>query len=423
LASLMARVTIQAVETLVHDPVRAQVLGEQALVLARELGDQAAEAKSLWNLSLAYYYGNRLVQAIEYGERSLALAREHNLREQMAQTLNDLGSICYIYSGRIQRAKEVLHEASLLWRELGNLPMLADSLASSAVAHVFAGEFDQAIAFSEEAYQIGHSIDNLWAQSYSRWKVGRAYWERGEWGQAISVMEESIRLGELAGFPPPQANTRAELAALYGDLGAVERGLETARLALSVAETQNPVQRSFTLSILTCLQLLNGDVADAKATIEEAKNDLYRNSGRGFFDTVTIAEAELGLKLGDFRQALAATDALLTDLRQYGMRVHKAYALYLQGQALWGLGQEEAARDRFLEARAEAEAIGSRRTLWRILYALSQLEAEPMEAERLRQGARRVIEYIADHIGQVELRESFLYLPDVQVVLAPVEVR
>jgi len=231
----------------------------------------------------------------------------------------------------------------------------------------------------------------------------------------------SIRLGELASFLPPQANTRAELAALYGELGAIERGLDMARLALHVAEAQNPAQTGHALGVLARLQLLDGDVAAAQVTIEKAKDDPYRASWPVNFYCVALAEAELALKRGELEQALAVTDALLTELRQYGMRLLIAYSLYLQGQALRGLNQDQAARDRLLEARAEAEAVGSRRTLWRVLHALGQLEANPVQAEHLRQRAQEIVETIADHIHQAALRASFLNLPNVRAVLETVE--
>jgi len=81
------------------------------------------------------------------------------------------------------------------------------------------------------------------------------------------------------------------------------------------------------------------------------------------------------------------------------------------------LGREEAALESLLEARSIAEAIGSRRMLWRVLFALSELEADLTEAERLRQQARQIVEYIADHIDEVKLRQLFLNLPDVRAVL------
>ncbi|MCZ7570592.1 MAG: adenylate/guanylate cyclase domain-containing protein [Ardenticatenaceae bacterium] len=70
-------------------------------------------------------------------------------------------------------------------------------------------------------------------------------------------------------------------------------------------------------------------------------------------------------------------------------------------------------------AHAEAGALGSRRTSWPILFALSELEIRRgnlAEAETLRRQAREVVEYIADHAGTLELRAAFLNLPPVRAV-------
>jgi hypothetical protein len=103
------------------------------------------------------------------------------------------------------------------------------------------------------------------------------------------------------------------------------------------------------------------------------------------------------------------------------MRSQLPEALYLEGKALLGLGREEVARDRFLVARTEAETLGARRILWRILDGLSRLEKDPSRTTQLRQEARQVIRYIVAHIDQDDLRASFLSLPDVRAVLVEVE--
>jgi tetratricopeptide (TPR) repeat protein len=414
--SLMARVTVQAVPNAVHDASRAQQMGERALDLARELGDRAAEARVLWSLSLAYYWGYRVEQAIESGVRSLALARELDLREQIAQTLTDLGRFWYMHGGRIDQARAALHEASEIWRDLGNLPMLADSLGSAAASHCFFGEYERAIAVSGEALQISESINNSWGQSFSQWIVGRAFWERGESSRAIAIMQESIRLGELAKFVVPQAYTRADLAALYGDLGAVKLGMETARLALSFAETHIPPIRTHCLGVMAKLHLLEGNVTDAEVAVRAAHNVPAQDVWPDHFVPVPLADGELALKQGDYKRAMKVTDELLSQLREFGMRSYYPYVLYLQGQASLGLGREENARQRFLESRSEAEAIGSRRTQWRVLLALSQIEPDPAEAERLRSKARQVVDTIAEHIDQDDLRHSFLGRPDVRLL-------
>jgi len=136
LVALIARINLLAIPTPVHDPAQGRILGEQALILAQELGDREAEAKILWNLlNACQYTTGGLSQAIDYGERALALARELNLREQMAYTLTDI-SYCYWENLRFDQARRSLHEAEELWREIGNLPLLANSLSATCRVHL-----------------------------------------------------------------------------------------------------------------------------------------------------------------------------------------------------------------------------------------------------------------------------------------------
>jgi tetratricopeptide (TPR) repeat protein len=247
--------------------------------------------------------------------------------------------------------------------------------------------------------------------------VGFVYWDRGQPDQAIAVMTESLRLSELANYLTPQALTRADLAAVYGSLGAIEQGLETVHVALAVAETHMPVVRPYVLTILAQLHLQQGHLSEAEATIGRGKKEFHQEGTLIFFQLLFLAEAELALKQGSYEQALAALGDLLTTLNQFGMGAFIPEARYLRGQILAAMGQTEAAWATLLEARAEAEAIGSRRMLWQILFALSQLETDPAEATQWRQQAQEIVAYIAANVSDPELRTSFLRLPQVQGVL------
>ncbi|MGD9030851.1 MAG: tetratricopeptide repeat protein, partial [Anaerolineae bacterium] len=418
LASLVAQVTVQAIPTAVYDAEAAVDLGERVLALSRDMDDPAAEAKSLSALAMAQLFANRHAEAIDSGERSLALARELGLREQTVQTLGDLGAIVYLFSGRIPQAIEALEEVSGLYEALGDQEMFADSLSSASTAHVFAGEYDRAIALSERALAITESFGIVWGQSVSQWKVGLVFWERGEVSRAIAVMEASIRLAERVGFVLPQTDTRADLAALYGDLGAVAHGIETARAALSAsAELAYPIDRASALAILAYLHALNGDADEAHARIKEAREDPHRDVWPFTFVRAGVAEGRLTLHQRDYERCAAVTDELIAFLPRHEMRIFLSEALWLRGEALLGLGREAAARDALSQARTEAEAIGSRRTLWRILHALSQFEEDRTEAERLHQEARDIVRYIVDHIDQTDLRASYLSFPNVRAVV------
>ena len=72
------------------------------------------------------------------------------------------------------------------------------------------------------------------------------------------------------------------------------------------------------------------------------------------------------------------------------------------------------------QARELAERIGSRRDLWRILLALSDIESQRgdiVQAEPLRAQAREIVQVIAKNIPP-ELCASFLNLPETQALIA-----
>jgi len=422
LAALMARAKIYATLNRAQDPAQAQIVLEQALSLARELGDRAAECKVLWNLMLVLLWsGGDQRQSVVYGEQALALARELDLREQLAFTLNDL-AYGYMSTGRWSQVRAALDESREIWREQGNLPMLADNLANSVLMHLRAGRFQEAVELADEALRISRSIGNVWGQAGSQAYVGLVYLERGEADRAIAIMEEAVRLGEQSGHPAPLITTRADLGWAYAMLGAVDRGLELAGLALARAG-ETPFLRVHSIGVLTRLHVLNGDRAAAQAALREGLEEL-KPEGLQWFAPIllSLANAELALVRQDYPRVISVVDDLLADLHKAQTRAFTPDALYLKGKALLAMGplQAEEARGTLMHARSEAEALGSRRSLWPILVALSEIEAQhgnQAEAQALRRQAREIVEYIADHAGTPELRASFLGLPHVRAAM------
>jgi DNA-binding SARP family transcriptional activator/predicted ATPase len=420
LTALVARFTLHAIISPVHDPVSAEELFEQTSGLARELGDQAAEATILWNTLNLYRHTNRIKQAVKYGERSLKLARELNLHQQTAFTLNDIAH-CYHGIGHFNRAKDALREASAIWTKLGNRPMLADSLSSLVWSQLYTGEFDEALRASNEAYAICQSIGNVRGQAYSRLVIGFVNWDRGQPDRALDTMEECIRLADLADFPAPQLTTRTDLAKVYAGLGDPQRGLALAHLALVVAEEQFPVYRAYPLSILAEIHLMQDNLAEAAVALDEARREPISETYPIYEIHILQAESRFALSRGDDGKAVAVTETLLATLQQFGAKAFMPDALFLAGQAFAAQGQTEPARERLQGAHLAAQELGSRRMQWPILFSLSQLEADPAEALRLRQQAREIIRFISGNISTAEMRSAFLNQPQVRAVFESAE--
>jgi predicted ATPase len=402
------------------DFAQAESLAKEALALAHELEDREAEADILRNMMLLYLSTDRAREAVAYGEQSLAIARELDLREQMAYTLSDL-QFGYLNIGQREGAEEGLQEAQEIWRELDNKPMLVDNLSRFNFADYLRGDYEQVLKRSEEGYQISRSIDYLWGQGFSRIVSNYIFLDYGQPDKAIAVLEDNIRLGQQVGLVFPVVSARVDLGWVYGILGAIEAGLELVQSARTQLEQEKDLLhgvRAWPFINLARLHLLNNDLAAAELALEEAYNELNMESLASFGPfVVVLAEGELALAMQDYPQVVALIDELVVRIHQAEVYTFLPEALYLKGKALLAQGQGAKAGTALTEARTAAQELGSRRTLWPILFALSQLETDPDKAARLGHEAREIVEYIADNAGSDELRASFLGLPEVQQVV------
>ncbi len=416
LAGLLESATMRAVFSPIFDPVLARTLCEQALALAETIGDREVEARVLWILMrVTVNVGGEPRQALAYGERALSLARELHLREQLAFCLNDI-QYAYSYAGYPGRALEVLGEARALWRALGNMHMLADNLDMTALITAQAGSLEEALKFADEARRLSQDTDNQAHQVLSRFVIGLAQLECGRPWEAIQALDEALAIDGAFGSAPINTVYALTLRAL----GDIPRGLAQARAAYDEVKTSmmNSIFGPGTLGVLAELLIDQAQLTEAQTLIERAYSLL--ELGRGASTTVGLfavvfAEAELELARENPSGAIAVIDRFISSLHDLEARLPFP-TLYVKGRALQALGQTDEARAVLARARREAEGAGSRMTLWRVLVALSQIESDPIEAAALRQQARALIEYIADHCGP-DLRKTFLDQASVRSML------
>src|SRR5581483_9577802 len=187
----MARATLYATPTPLFDEPRGQALLDEALTLAQQLQDGAAEARIYWTYLLLNGFSGRPLAALEYGEKGIALARALGLKERLAYLLNDISSYAYHFSGELEKGAAARLEARQLWEELGNLPMLADNLNNSAIFSNLAGNYARARQALERAYEISVSINNVWGESLAHMVGAMTEFEEGEFQQALTKLRPS----------------------------------------------------------------------------------------------------------------------------------------------------------------------------------------------------------------------------------------
>ena len=419
LAALIPRVTLHSTVHALPDPQKARVLSERSLDLAQQLNDHRSEARVLWNhMLIEILAGDDYYKALEFGKRSLRIARQHKLGEQIAYTLQDIAR-AYHAVGQFTEGKEALEEARTSWRALGNRPLLADNLSTSAVSLFAAGLFADGTVLVEEALEISRSIGSVHLEAFALGTIAQAHAERGDIDKALAAIEDGIANSEDV----MAALLHANVAAVYGLFGLAGRGLEQALIALDLA---NASQRQYFLPPLALAHLSGGRLGEAEAALQPLYEGPRLETKRNmeYLGTISalpdLVRSELALATQDYERVLSYASETHERGAEGGQRIFLPDMLRIEGQALLALGRVREAGEALADARALAGAQGSRRALWPILFEMSQvtsLEGNQDESERLLEESKETVNYIADHCGSSEIRESFLNLSQVRKIL------
>jgi len=402
LSASIAAGTLYSTITPVADAARGIALSEDSLKLARELGDRAAEARVLWNLQLVNLFQNKTAEAIDYGQKSLAIAQELNLREHMAYVLSDLGW-AYTVACQFDKAGESLDAGTRIWKELGNMTMQTNNLNTAMFGAYWAGRDGLVLQSAREALKISTAIKEIWNQASARNFQGLVWLEQGEIDHGLEALEDSIRLASK-GNTYYEAWYRAMRWRAYAELGAAALETETYRLhRIPNAELPTSPMRVSTLICYATFEIASGELDKASATLAECTPNAPP------WEAVLInARCSLALARADFSSALSLADEAVGFTRERNLGRYLPEALLLKGKAHLLQGDLEKAKAALEQARLEAEKLGPRRLLWQVIAPLAELETDPQRSAALKAEARTFVQFIADHITRPDLRASFL---------------
>lgn len=411
--ALIAQAIIQATPSPIHNVQQAQSLCEQALILADALDNREAKSRIYWILLLINYFGQDNAKAIEYGKKSLEIARAINHRERMAFTLNDIAR-SYFSINDFDRAAAASREARALWEELGNQPMLADNLTSYAEYELLTGAFDEALALTRRAYEIGNRINNVWAQSYALSLQTQVYWYRGEVDLCLQNLETSEALKtELPFARIMNASARMEL---YAEFGAYEQALQAAEdVRAATRRAMNSFDGYYEI-ILAYVAAMRGDLAAASGYIGVVRAKRLEINFNTFAPLYSgMVEYKLGMADQKYAEVAQMLQDALRELERTHINMLIPLLRYWRATALICLGQTEAACAELIAALELSEKIGTRHISWKIHAALAKLSVGEESAGHL-QRARDLVQYIAEH-APADLRASYLKLPETQSVM------
>lgn len=333
-------VLVRAPLTGLAQPLRFLKYAREADTLAAKLHDPLRHGWALAILCQAHGHLGDLTEAVDCGQRALAIAADLGDANLAAGTNYFLGST-YAYRGSYRKAIEFLLRHTLVpnvsmsdlhSRERGRA-MLGFLLsgtglytwAQGVAAWCFSelGVFNEAIAHAEKAQQVAAVWHEPWTQGGADAYLGLVQLRRGELDRAIALLEGALNTSRTADAPVLLIQLAARLGSAYNLAGRIPESIALLEEARAMADS---------VSYMAWAPLIHAHLGEAyalNARIEEGL-DAVRNA-------VDLA-------------------------RQHEERGYEAWALYLMGRVhtLGNAPDKASARPLYTEALALAHELGMR---------------------------------------------------------------
>jgi tetratricopeptide (TPR) repeat protein len=354
-------------------------------------------------------------QVMAYGQPALVLARELGPKELVGRILTDL---CWPFVAQklLDKARETLCEAQAIWRELGNLPRLAEASRFMLRLHFMTGEHKRVLAEAQALRELSIYIGSRQDQADAIGLLANAHARQGHFGLALNCLAEMEAIFTATGHAKDEQGNQWGQLVFYLTIGATQ---EAERWADKLYAQRHAIMPNFITIYLTDVaraKIACGKLDVGRAILDELLAALPDDAAWSYIITLmAVAYGELNLAQGRPEVLFCGLEERARPYREAGYGYLLANEQWLRGRAELALGHFEAAREALLKARETTEAQEERAVLWKVLAALADVEeafGDIEAAGRLRDEAREVVGYIAEHAG--ELRESFMEQPEIQ---------
>ena len=214
---------------------RAIELHQQALAIAREIGNRQNEGVQLGSLGNCYVALAETRRAIELYQQALAINQEIGHRQGESANLGNLGN-CYSTLGETRRAIELLQQALAIDQEIGHRRGESTDLGNLGGCYSTLGETRRAIELHHQALAINQEIGNRQGESANLGSLGLCYSTLGETRRAIELHQQSLAITREIGNRQVESANLGSLGLCYSTLGETRRAIELHHQALAITQ-------------------------------------------------------------------------------------------------------------------------------------------------------------------------------------------
>jgi len=403
---------------------RSRAEGEEALALARRLGDRNSEGEALAGMAWAAAWAHDFDQALSDSRQAIAAATEAGAGPVLAGAHLTTGFV-YAVTARLEEAKGELGRSLAFSASAGDVFHHSMALFFSAHLQNWEGDFAAAVRREAEALRIARQHNLLVPLIWGLWQYGLALIGKGDYDDALAILEEDAALCEKAGDEIMGHRILNSLGWLCMECGDLDRALELNRRGAEGARKRGDPETIANPELnLADIFLAKGDPALAQELLDGVLR-LVKEPGtsewmKWRYSTHLFASlGELWLLRGETGRAREFADRCLEIATRTNSRKYLVMGYRLKGEMAIARRQWDEAEAALGEASAIAEAIANPTQLWKTRLALGNLRAERGErqaARRSYRAAREVIEAVMAHLKHPGLRSALETSPAVRRV-------
>ncbi|RMH69171.1 MAG: GAF domain-containing protein [Gemmatimonadetes bacterium] len=212
----------------------ARQAAERALELAGD--DPPSRSTALNAYGILYDKLGDYEKTITYFQQALKLREESADVQRMAASYNNLG-LLYTTRGEYSYALDCYQRGSEILDRVGNFHGKANLLNNLGEIYFVQGDFESAEHGWLQSLSVGEKLSIPVIQAEASYGLARLDHLRGAYQDAEFRLKTGIELSQQIGYIWLELTGEVYLAALYLDLGAIERGMGIAQNVMERAET------------------------------------------------------------------------------------------------------------------------------------------------------------------------------------------
>ncbi|KAM6918937.1 G-protein-signaling modulator 2 isoform 1-T1 [Xenentodon cancila] len=197
---------------------RAAEYYEANLAIVKELGDRAAQGRTLGNLGNTHYLLGNFRKAVASHEQRLLIAKEFGDRSAERRAYCNLGN-AFIFLGEFEVAAEHYKRTLQLARQLKDRAVEAQACYSLGNTYTLLQDYERAIDYHLKHLIIAQDLNDRIGEGRACWSLGNAHTALGNHDQAMHFAEKHLEICRETGDRSGELTARMNVSDLQTVLG------------------------------------------------------------------------------------------------------------------------------------------------------------------------------------------------------------